>query len=188
VKLLSGWATGSLSRRTRLRGVSCLRTRFCTLIEMKVACLRHDVLSKLFRHNNPFFLFIRGVGWDWFHSVHRPLVGPLYQLWMMYQCGAIGGNRIVRGDWSTRRKPAPVPLCRPQIPHDNLGSSPDGRGGKPATNRLNYGTAVQHTSGYGRCHPIIRQTDKTLHKKSCSIVKVCLHNFLCLQYYAPQNI
>jgi hypothetical protein len=33
-------------------------------------------------------------------------------------CGAIGGMKIGRGNRSTRRKPAPVPLCPPQIPHD----------------------------------------------------------------------
>jgi hypothetical protein len=54
--------------------------------------------------------------------------------------GALGGMRIGRGNRSTRRKPAPVPLCPPQIPHD-LGSNPGRRGGKPATNRLSYGTA-----------------------------------------------
>jgi hypothetical protein len=32
--------------------------------------------------------------------------------------GAIGGMRIGRGNRSTRRKLAPVPLCPPQIPHD----------------------------------------------------------------------
>jgi hypothetical protein len=33
-------------------------------------------------------------------------------------CGAIGGIKIGRGNRSTRRKPAPAPLCPPQIPHD----------------------------------------------------------------------
>jgi hypothetical protein len=33
-------------------------------------------------------------------------------------CGVIGGMRIGRGNHSARRKPAPVPLCPPQIPHD----------------------------------------------------------------------
>jgi hypothetical protein len=33
-------------------------------------------------------------------------------------CGAIGGMKIGRGNRSTRRKPAPEPLCPPQIPHD----------------------------------------------------------------------
>jgi hypothetical protein len=34
------------------------------------------------------------------------------------ECGPVGGIRIGRGNRSTRRKPAPVPLCPPQIPHD----------------------------------------------------------------------
>jgi hypothetical protein len=33
-----------------------------------------------------------------------------------YDDGEIGGM-IGRGNRSTRRKPAPVPLCRPQTPH-----------------------------------------------------------------------
>jgi hypothetical protein len=33
-------------------------------------------------------------------------------------CGAIGGMKIGRGNRSTRRIPAPAPLCPPQIPHD----------------------------------------------------------------------
>jgi hypothetical protein len=52
--------------------------------------------------------------------------------------GAVGGMRVGRGNRSTRRKPAPVPLWPPQIPHDLTW---DRRGGKPATNRLSYGTA-----------------------------------------------
>jgi hypothetical protein len=32
--------------------------------------------------------------------------------------GAVGGMRIGRGNRSTRRKPALMPLCPPQIPHD----------------------------------------------------------------------
>jgi hypothetical protein len=34
------------------------------------------------------------------------------------ECGAVGEMRIGRGNRSTRRKPAAVPLCSPQIPHD----------------------------------------------------------------------
>jgi hypothetical protein len=33
-------------------------------------------------------------------------------------CGEIGGLKIGRGNRSTRRKPAPGPLCPPQIRHD----------------------------------------------------------------------
>jgi hypothetical protein len=61
-----------------------------------------------------------GVGWDWVHLVCRPLSGRLYQPQMIYddECDAVSGMRIGRGNRSTRRKPAPVLLCPPQIPHD----------------------------------------------------------------------
>jgi hypothetical protein len=52
--------------------------------------------------------------------------------------------RIGRGNRSTRRKPAPVPLCPPQIPHDlTWARTPDRSGRKPATNRLSYGAAYR---------------------------------------------
>jgi hypothetical protein len=45
--------------------------------------------------------------------------GLLYQPRMIDDdYGAAGGMRIGRGNRSTQRKPAPVPLCPPQIPHD----------------------------------------------------------------------
>jgi hypothetical protein len=66
-----------------------------------------------------YFLFFGGVGWDWIYLVRRPLSGLLYQHRMTdYECGTVSGIRIGRGNRSTRRKPAPVPLCPPQIPHD----------------------------------------------------------------------
>jgi hypothetical protein len=45
---------------------------------------------------------------------------PIVQPQMMDEgdCGAIGGMKIGRGNRSTRRKPAPPPLCPPQIPLD----------------------------------------------------------------------
>jgi hypothetical protein len=56
----------------------------------------------------------------WVHLVRRPLFNLLYQPQMIDddECGAVGGMIIGRGNRSTRRKPAPVPLCPPQIPHD----------------------------------------------------------------------
>jgi hypothetical protein len=46
-------------------------------------------------------------------------VGLLYQPRMIdNDYGAVGGMGIGKGSRSTRRKPAPVPLCPPQIPHD----------------------------------------------------------------------
>jgi hypothetical protein len=46
--------------------------------------------------------------------------GLLYKPQMIDEvdCGAIGGMKIGRGNRSTWRKPAPAPLCPPQIPHD----------------------------------------------------------------------
>jgi hypothetical protein len=49
-----------------------------------------------------------------------------------YDCGAVGGMKIGRGNRSTRRKPVPAPLCPPQIPLARPGLEP----GPPATNRL----------------------------------------------------
>jgi hypothetical protein len=58
-----------------------------------------------------------------------------------YDDGEIGGMRIGRGNRSTRRKPTPAPLCPPQTPHAYLDANTGCRGGKPATDRLSYGTA-----------------------------------------------
>jgi hypothetical protein len=41
-----------------------------------------------------------------------------------YDDGEIGGLMIGRGNRSTRRKPAPVPLCPPQNPHALPGREP----------------------------------------------------------------
>jgi hypothetical protein len=59
------------------------------------------------------------VRWDWVHCLRSPLFGLLYQPRMMDddECVATFGIRIGLGNRSTRRKPATIPLCRPQIPH-----------------------------------------------------------------------
>jgi hypothetical protein len=46
--------------------------------------------------------------------------GVLYQPRMRGagDCREIVGMKIGKGNWSTRRKPAPAQLCPPQIPHD----------------------------------------------------------------------
>jgi hypothetical protein len=68
-------------------------------------------------------------------------VGLLYQPRMMDDdYGAVGGMRIGRGNRSTWRKPDPVPLCPPHPTWPDLGSNPGHHGGKPAINRLSYGT------------------------------------------------
>jgi hypothetical protein len=34
------------------------------------------------------------------------------------ECGAVGGTKIGKAKRNNWTKPAPVPLCPPQIPHD----------------------------------------------------------------------
>jgi hypothetical protein len=104
-----------------------------------------------------------GVGWDWLHLVRRPLFGLLYQAWMIDddESGAFGGMIIGRGNRSTLRKHALVPLCSPQKPTwPDLGSNPGPRSGKRATNPLSYGTAIE-TSLY-ICESL-----------SCAVVRRC---------------
>jgi hypothetical protein len=61
--------------------------------------------------------FISGVGLSPLGTAATS--GLLYKPQMIDEgdCGAIGGLKIGRGNRSTRRKPAPAPLCPPQIPH-----------------------------------------------------------------------
>jgi hypothetical protein len=69
------------------------------------------------RDYNP-LLFFRRMGWDWVHLVRRPPFGLLYQGKITDEYGAVGEKRPGRGNWSTRIKPASVPLSAPQIPQD----------------------------------------------------------------------
>jgi hypothetical protein len=67
-----------------------------------------------------YYFLLLLVGWDWAHLVRRPLTGLLYQPWMIHDgdCGPVSGMKIGSEHRSTRRKPAPAPLCPPQIPLD----------------------------------------------------------------------
>jgi hypothetical protein len=67
------------------------------------------------------FCLFSFLGWSGVRRVRlvrRPLFGLLYQHRMMDddECAAVGGM-LGSGNRSTRRKPAPVPLCLPQILH-----------------------------------------------------------------------
>jgi hypothetical protein len=53
-------------------------------------------------------------------ATNRPIVPALGD----YDDGEIGGMMISRGNQSTRRKPAPLPLCPPQTPHALSGHEP----------------------------------------------------------------
>jgi hypothetical protein len=73
-----------------------------------------------YNFNKPYFFFIILGGVRLSSLCTAATTGLLYQPQMIHDgdCGTIGGLNIGRGNRSTQRKPAPVPHCPPQIPHD----------------------------------------------------------------------
>jgi hypothetical protein len=102
-----------------------------------------DALPKAL-HGNTKACGIVGSSPNSVHSATVVIYRPIVPAPGDYDDGEIGGMMIGRGNRSIRRKPAPVPLCPPQTPHACPGANPGRRGGKPATNRLSYGTAHKH--------------------------------------------
>jgi hypothetical protein len=84
-----------------------------------VTCNLSNMFGVMWFSLSYFFCFLRWCE-TWVHLVRRILTGLLYQPQMTDddKCGAVSGMRIGRGNRSSRRKHAPVPLCPPQIPHD----------------------------------------------------------------------
>jgi hypothetical protein len=70
---------------------------------------------------------------NWVLSALWPPIGLLCQPPGDYD-GEIGGMIIGSGNWSTRRRPAPMPLCSNANPTCCPDVNPGRRGGKPATN------------------------------------------------------
>jgi hypothetical protein len=63
----------------------------------------------------------------------------LYEPHMIRDCGAIDGMKMGRGNWSTRRKLTQLHSVHHKSRLTKSASNMGCRGGKPATNRLNYG-------------------------------------------------
>jgi hypothetical protein len=89
---------------------------------LQMECICHSGNGiKCLAHFNFFiiFFFIHGAGVQLSTLLLRSFIGLFYSPWMVDcdDCGAIS-RMSSRGNRSTRRKPAPVPLCPPQIPHD----------------------------------------------------------------------
>jgi hypothetical protein len=86
-----------------------------------------------------------------------------------YDDGEIGGLMIGKGNRSTQRKSAPVPLCPSQTPHACPDTNPGRRGGKPATNRLSYGTtlvfSVTSWPALGPTQPSVRWVPEALSRR-----------------------
>jgi hypothetical protein len=79
-----------------------------------------DLLDTYTTRDYSFFSFLASLGGVRLSPLGTSAtVGLLYEPRMIDDdYGAVGGIRIGRGKRSTWRKPAPVPLCPPQIPHD----------------------------------------------------------------------
>jgi hypothetical protein len=91
----------------------------------------------------PFFIgIVRGVETNWVHSALQPRIGLLCQPRVIMMMEKLVEWWFGKGNRSTRRKPAPVPLSPPQTPHACPDANPGRRGGKPATNCLSYDTAT----------------------------------------------
>jgi hypothetical protein len=65
---------------------------------------------------------LRDTGWggmDWIDlAEERDQWNVLVNTVMINECGAVGGMTIGRGNRSTRKNPAPVPICPQKITHD----------------------------------------------------------------------
>jgi hypothetical protein len=87
------------------------------------------------------FLFL-GMGWDWVHLVRRPLLGLLYQPRMRRRCS----KQSVESQLAEETEVLGETLRQCHFVNHKShmtwpASNPDRWYGKPATNRLSYGTA-----------------------------------------------
>jgi hypothetical protein len=87
-------------------------------------------------------------------STNRPIVPAPGD----YDDGEIGGMMIGKKNRSTRRKPAPVSLCPPQIPQAFPDANPGRCGRNPATNRLGYDTGRGEKLWLDLCSTIIESS------------------------------
>jgi hypothetical protein len=82
-----------------------------------VKCLGYSLLNDGFSLSlSPFLFILSGVRLNPLGTAVT--IDLLHQPQMIDDCGAIRGMKVGRGNQNTRRKPAPVPLCPLQIPHD----------------------------------------------------------------------
>jgi hypothetical protein len=90
-----------------------------------------------------FFFQFLGVGWDRVHLVRRPLIGLLYQPWIIDEHREFGGMTIGVGNWSARKKPTPIPFYPPKKHITRPGLEPGPPPRKLEANRLSYGAAFK---------------------------------------------
>jgi hypothetical protein len=67
-----------------------------------------------------FLIRMEGVVYSWVNSARRPLTSLMFLPPGDYDDGEFGWMKIGKGNRSTRRKPAPAPICPPQMPLDQI--------------------------------------------------------------------
>jgi hypothetical protein len=95
-----------------------------------VWCLCHIRISLFFIVVLPFNGTLSTCFFIILSGVRLCLIGTAATIGLLYQprmvddgdCRAIGGMKIGRGNRSIWRRPAQMPLCPPQIPHDETGA------------------------------------------------------------------
>jgi hypothetical protein len=121
------------------------------------------------------FFFFSFSGWGetestWYVGHSWPIVpAPDDRWWWLWRSW---WNEDWQGKPKYWEKTCPVPLCPPEIPPD-LGSNPGRGGGKPATNRLSYGTARDVTLQNG--------SRQQVHRGFCLFV--CFFDFLNFRFW-----
>jgi hypothetical protein len=100
--------------------------RKSTKTSIKIAGVLTEIRSKHFPNRSSNHYKYTNMLDNFFVVLSGAKLSPLYcdHYWSIVpapddgDCGAVSGMKIGRRNRSTRRKPASVPLCSPQIPHD----------------------------------------------------------------------
>jgi hypothetical protein len=91
------------------------------MLQVRTTGIKMDGWMELFPENSSwsFFFYFLGGGVRLSPLGTSATIWPIVEPRMIYdECGAVCGMRIGKGNRSTQRKPASVPLCPPQIPHN----------------------------------------------------------------------
>jgi hypothetical protein len=88
----------------------------------KAICFSETLINiyQIRRPHTIITIIISGVRLSSLHTAAATLLSDQPPMIDEGDCGATGGMKIDNGNRSTRRKPAPAPLCPPQIPYDQI--------------------------------------------------------------------
>jgi hypothetical protein len=114
---LTSWTTISISRRLLIHSLLKSHVR-CVTIHLTYTII-HILPCRFYKWGSgDYFFFLWGETESTWYCGHCLAYCTSPQMINDDDYGAIGGMRNGRGNRSTRRKPALVPLCPPRLPHD----------------------------------------------------------------------